>query len=128
MALSGSAQSVVISLHVGVVMDVFIGNLPADGKLVELEDLLGGKTVHSRFERRMGRDRFDKHYHYFVVFTDSDQEGYGLIERLNGVVFEGRRIAAREFIRRADRPSSRPAWSGEDRRINPEPPSEQRYR
>ena len=109
----------------GALMDVFIGNLPADGKLVELEDLLGGKTVHTRFERRMGRDRFDKDYHYFVVFTDSDNEGHGLIERLNGLVFDGRRISAREYIRRADRHPSVPSWSGEERRINLEAPSEQ---
>jgi hypothetical protein len=98
-------------------MDVFIGNLPAEGKLVELDDLLGGGDVHTRFERCLGRDRFDKNYHYFVVFTDSDDEGYALIQRLDGLVFDGCRISARKYIRRADFSGS--SWTGEERRINP---------
>lgn len=100
-------------------MDVFIGNLPANGSLIELEELMGGVPLHSRFERRTGSDCFDKHFHFFVVYTDSAEEGWALIERLNGKIFGGTRITAREFIKRAD--SSMPAadWDREERRINP---------
>lgn len=99
-------------------MDVFIGNLPAEGTLVELEELLGLQVLHSRFERRAGRDCFDKSYHYFVIFTDSDDEGSALIERLNGAKFKGNRIIAREFHPRQE--SNLPAdnWDREERRVN----------
>ena len=99
-------------------MDVFIGNLPAEGLLVELEELLGIHALHSRFERRAGRDCFDKSYHYFVIFTDSDDEGRALIKRLNGMNFGSKRIIAREFIKRVE--SNLPAadWDREERRVN----------
>lgn len=99
-------------------MDVFIGNLPADGKLVELEELLGLQVLHSRFEMRAGRDCFDKSYHYFVIYTDSDDEGWALIKRLNGMKFKANRIIAREFHQRVE--SNLPAgdWDREERRVN----------
>ncbi len=99
-------------------MDVFIGNLPAEGKLVELEELLGLQVLHSRFERRAGRDCFDKGYHYFVIFTDSDDEGSALIERLDGVEFKGNRITAREFHQRLEGNAPAANWDRKDRRVN----------
>jgi hypothetical protein len=100
-------------------MEVFIGNLPANGSLIELDEIMGGVALHSRFERRLGRDCFAKNYHYFVVFTDSDEEGWKLIERLNGKVFNGTRITAREFIQRSDSRLPAADWDREERRINP---------
>ncbi len=99
-------------------MDVFIGNLPAEGTLIELEELLGIQALHSRFERRAGRDCFDKSYHYFVIFTDSDNEGRALIERLDGMKFAGNRITAREFQQRVESNKSAADWDREERRVN----------
>lgn len=96
-------------------MDVFIGNLPADGTLVELRDLVGDQTIHTRFERRSGRDNFDRNYHYLIVHTESNQAGCRLIERLNGLLLNGQRINARGYIER----SGASRWSGDERRINP---------
>ncbi len=99
-------------------MDVFIGNLPAEARLLEIQDLLGGQSVHTRFERRMGRDCFDKDYHYFIVFTSSDNEGRALIDSLNGKIFDGCRITAREFIKRADCNAPARDWDRRERRFN----------
>ncbi len=99
-------------------MDVFIGNLPAEARLLEIQDLLGGQSVHTRFERRMGRDCFDKDYHYFIVFTASDDEGLALIHSLNGRIFDGSRITAREFIKRADCNAPARDWDRRERRFN----------
>lgn len=95
-------------------MDVFIGNLPADGRLVALRELVG-EELHTRFERRSGRDSFDRNYHYLIVHTESNQAGCALIERLNGQLFNGQRINARGYIER----SGTDRWRGNERRINP---------
>jgi RNA recognition motif-containing protein len=96
-------------------MNIFIGNLPADSTFVELKELLGEREVHTRFEQRMGRDRFDRDYHFLVVHTESNQAGMALIEQLNGITFKEHRITARGYVER----STSSGWSGEDRRINP---------
>ncbi len=96
-------------------MNVFIGNLPADSTFVELQALLGDQEIHTRFEQRMGRDRFDRDYHFLVVHTESNQAGMALIEQLNGILFKTVRITARGYVAR----SANSNWDGEDRRINP---------
>ncbi len=96
-------------------MNVFIGNLPAESTFVELQALLGDQEIHTRFEQRMGRDRFDRDYHFLVVHTKSNQAGMVLIEQLNGILFKAQRITARGYIER----SNDNRWSGTDRRINP---------
>jgi hypothetical protein len=100
-------------------MDVFIGNLPASGRLVELEVLLAGLPVHSRFERRIGLDSLDKNYHFIVISTASDAQAQALIERLDGLYFEGNRLIAREYVRRGKDTSAPADWDGAERRINP---------
>jgi len=96
-------------------MNVFIGNLPADSTFGELRELLGDQEVHTRFEQRLGRDRFDRNYHFLVVHTESNQAGMELIEQLNGMLFKEQRISARGYVERSNDKS----WSGKDRRINP---------
>lgn len=100
-------------------MEIFIGNLPADGRLIELEALLGGLSVNSRFETRTGLDCYDKNYHFVVINADSDAEGRALIERISGSHFKGNRLAAREYIRRTEDTAPAADWDGMERRINP---------
>ena len=100
-------------------MDVFIGNLPANGSSVELGELMGGVPLHNRFERCTGRDCFDRPFHYFIVYTDSDEEGWALIEHLNGKQFQGNRITAREYIDRAGSRVPAADWDRTERRVNP---------
>jgi hypothetical protein len=99
-------------------MEIFVGNLPADGRLIDLQEVLQGHKLHTRFEMHTGTDAFDRDYHYFIVVSETDDEGLALIERLNGMLFNGNRLTAREFIRRSD--STEPAvdWNREERRIN----------
>ena len=100
-------------------MDVFIGNLPAYGRLIELEELLGGLPARSRFERRIGLDSLDKNYHFFVIRTESESQGQALIESLNGMYFGGNRLIAREYVRRGKDAAALADWDGTERRINP---------
>lgn len=99
-------------------MEIFIGNLPANGRLVALQDLLGGLPAHSRFERRVGADGFDRHYHFFVIHTESDIEGQALIKRIDGMLFEGNRLTARRYIQRGKSKALAANWDGVERRIN----------
>lgn len=96
-------------------MDVFIGNLPADGTLIELNELLGNREVQTRFERHMGRNCFDRDYHFLVVHTESIQAGLALIKQLDGSLFNEQSLTARPYIARAKDSQ----WDGKDRRINP---------
>jgi hypothetical protein len=99
-------------------MDIYIGRLPVNGSKVELTDLMAGIPLHSRFDHRTGHDGQDRDFQYFVVHTESVEEGWDLIEQLNGSSYHGHRITAREYI---DRSGSRvPAadWDREERRIS----------
>jgi hypothetical protein len=99
-------------------MDVYLGKLPVNGSLIELEDLTGGATLHSHYDRRTGYSESDRDFHFFVIHTDSAEEGWNLIEQLNGITYQGVRITAREYIER--NPSSLPApdWDREERRVS----------
>jgi hypothetical protein len=99
-------------------MEIFIGNLPADGRLIDLTQILQGQRLHSRFEMHMGRDSFDSNYYYFVVITETDDEGRALIERLNGMLFNGNRLLVREFIQRSEDSAPASDWDRQERRIN----------
>ena len=99
-------------------MDVYIGKLPVNGSLIELEDLMGEIPLHSRYERRIGQDESDKDFHYFVIHTESAEEGWDLIERLNGSSYQGLRITAREYIERSASRVPAADWDREERRVN----------
>ncbi len=95
-------------------MEVFIGNLPPQATLLELMRLLEGFELKPPdFQCHEGRDRNDRNYHYFVARAPSG-DGRALIARLNGQVFQGNTIEAREYLRRA--PCEE--WTGEERRLN----------
>ena len=99
-------------------MDVYIGKLPMNGSMIELEEVMAGIPLHGRYEHRTVHDGQDRDFHYFVIHTDSVEEGWGLIEQLNGSSYRGVRITAREYIERAA--SSVPAadWDREERRVS----------
>jgi hypothetical protein len=99
-------------------MDVYIGKLPVNGNQLELADLMAGVPLHSRYEHHVGHDESARDFHYYVIHTDSSEEGWELIEQLNGSRYQGLRITAREYIKRAA--SSMPAadWDREERRFS----------
>jgi len=98
-------------------MDVFIGNLPADATLLELQELVGDFALRADFRCKQGHDRDGRPYHFFIARTENRSHGMELVARLNGLDFQGLRLAARECMPR--QPGK--AWPGEERRINPWP-------
>jgi hypothetical protein len=99
-------------------MDVYIGKLPVNGSLNELDDLLAGIPLHNRYEHRIGHDGLDRDFHYFIIHMDTVEEGWDLIEQLNGLNYQGFRITAREYIRRAASSVPAPDWDREERRVS----------
>ncbi len=94
-------------------MQIFIGNLPGEATLTELQGFLGSLHVHSTVEYGRGCDFQALDYHYFVIRADTRAMGKRLIQQFDGHSFHGRQVEAREYIQRT--PSG---WSGEERRIN----------
>jgi hypothetical protein len=95
-------------------MDVFIGNLPGEATLASLDSFLGGLHLKADFECHSGRDRRSRSYHFLVARTEAPEAGRELIRQLNGRVFEGHTLEAREYIQR--RPGN--TWQGAERRVN----------
>lgn len=96
-------------------MEVFIGNLPGQATLGELVDFLKGIELRTDFRFQKGRDRDNQDYHFVVARADSREDGLALIARLNGQLFEGQRIEAREYHRREEQGG----WEEQrERRVN----------
>ncbi len=95
-------------------MDVFIGNLPGTATLVELTAFLHGINLRTDFQCHQGQDEHARNYHFVVARTTTPEEGEALIASLNGRLFEGQRIEAREYHPRG----SRQEWESAERRIN----------
>ncbi len=96
-------------------MDVFIGNLPGNATLAELHDLVGEFDLRADFRCSKGHDRDGQPYHYFIAHTENRQQGNKLIDRLNGLAFQGSLLSVRECVFR-QQPND---WGDADRRINP---------
>lgn len=97
-------------------MEVFIGNLSADAKLIEIHHILGAYEMHSDFTTHEGKDCDHRKYHYVIVAINSNEQAKALIERLNGTEFCGQPLEVREYIQRDE--SLQQSWQGENRRIN----------
>jgi hypothetical protein len=97
-------------------MDVFIGNLPGEATLAELQAFLGDLKLHSDVRHCNGRDHTHKDYHFFVIQAVERQQALALIERFNGSMFHGRAVEAREYVCR--KPQG--PWQGRERRVNGE--------
>jgi len=99
-------------------MDVYIGKLPVNGSQNSLEALISGIPLPGHYECRTGFDGQDRDFQYFVVHTESVEEGWDLIERLNGLSYQGHRITVREYIRRTSSRLPAADWDREERRLN----------
>ncbi len=97
-------------------MEVFIGNLSAKAKLIEIHNILGEFDMHSDFTTHEGKNCDHSQYHFVVVITKDEIEAKKLINRLNGYDFIGRKLDVREYMHRdVDKQNK---WQGDDRRIN----------
>lgn len=97
-------------------MEVFIGNLSAKTKLIEIHNILGEFQMHSDFSTYEGKNCDHSKYHFVVVKSDSEKLADDLINRLNGYEFDGQALDVREYIHRDVKKQNQ--WKGEDRRIN----------
>jgi hypothetical protein len=96
-------------------VQIFIGNLPGDATLRELDEFLGGLKLSANTQVCRGVNAHAENYHYFLAQVEDPQQADALIGRLNGKLFLGRPIEARRFVKR----KCREPWRGQERRINP---------
>ncbi len=103
-------------------MEVFVGNLPLETTAHDLRGLVGytEQPVYFRIVRK--RARSGEIICYGVASAPSEEMGRRLIERLSRMELGGRRLVAREYVRRnygnerrAVDWRSRP-WHGPERR------------
>ncbi len=105
-------------------MEVFIGNLPGEATIEELRNFVGEIHLHNNFECRKGWDMSNSNYYYFIARMNNCQDGEQLINKINGKLFHGRIVTAREFVQRASNDQENPCDEIE-RRINTNQPTEQ---
>jgi hypothetical protein len=96
-------------------MDVFIGNLPGNATLADLHEFVGDFELRADFKCCKGHKKEQGHYHFFVARTHTRKEALEMIAHLNGRLFKGAKIEAREYRKR----SETAFWKGNERRINP---------
>jgi hypothetical protein len=96
-------------------MDVYIGNLPGGATLAELHEFIGDFKLRADFQCCKGQAKEQGHYHFFIARTQTRKEGLEMIAQINGRVFEGVTVVAREYHQRQEAA----AWNRPERRINP---------
>ena len=94
-------------------MLIFIGNLPRNATLVELEKILGRENFRVRYSSHRGKRKDKSEYHCILVNTEIDNVGHKLIEQIDGLKLANNILVARQYI---DREISGD-WQGENRRI-----------
>jgi hypothetical protein len=92
---------------------IFVGNLPRDATLVELEKILGRENLRVRCSSHRGERKDKSEYHCILVNTESDLVGQKLIGQIDGLKLGDNNLVARRYI---DREISGD-WQGENRRI-----------
>ncbi|MBL7002643.1 MAG: hypothetical protein ISR69_01280 [Gammaproteobacteria bacterium] len=97
-------------------MEVFIGNLSAKAKLIEIHNILGDYNMHSDFTTFEGKKCDHSKYHFVVVTVGAEKQALELISRLNKMEFCGQLLDVREYIHRDT--ARQQQYCGVDRRIN----------
>jgi hypothetical protein len=95
-------------------MFVFIGNLPGDTQLTEIQKLLGERDMQFDYTAYQGRLSNDSDYHFILVKMENSESADSLIDKLRGKSFRGVELDARHFIKRKKQNN----WIESERRIN----------
>ncbi len=95
-------------------MLVFIGNLPGDTHLQEIQEIVGDRDMLVDYKTYRARPADNQDYHFVLAKTDSKDSAAALIRKLNGTAFRGVEIEARHFVKR----KKLAAWQGVERRGN----------
>ena len=93
-------------------MLVFIGNLPGNSPLIELQHFLGNHEMSVDYSAH----RHEKvGSHFLLIKTNSFESADDLIRDLNGKSFNSVKIEARKFIKRN---KEQQKWTKEERRTS----------
>jgi hypothetical protein len=93
-------------------MLVFVGNLPGDSTLLELQNFLGNHEMSVDFSAHQHEINGS---HFLLIKTNSFESAEDLISDLNGKRFNSVKIEARRFIKRSEQPQE---WTKEERRTS----------
>ena len=94
---------------------LFIGNIPGEALLVDIYEFLGGLELRADFHARQGKDCERNTYHYVVAELSAPEDIEALIDQYNGITFQGRSLAVREYQERNPCPD---VWAGVEHRVN----------
>ena len=94
-------------------MLVFIGNLPGDAPLIEIQNLLQGRDLSVDFTSHRCAEWQSRDYHFVLVKTRDSETLQNLIDEINGRLFRGHVLEARPFIKR----KAQSSWDGVERRV-----------
>lgn len=93
-------------------MHVFIGNIPGEATLLEIQKFLGNHEMSLNYSALRPHQHPELNSHCLLIKTNSHESADGLIAELNGKVFKEREIVARRYVER----KSRQPYHGVDRR------------
>ncbi len=92
-------------------MFIYIGNLPGEATLIELQEFLGDHAMSVDFSAHRHPQQSD--HHFVLIKAMGDAEADQLVSDLNGKPFKGVRVQARRWVERAEKR----AWQGPERRF-----------
>ncbi len=95
-------------------MLVFIGNLPGNSPLIELQHFLGNHEMSVDYSTHRHEDNDMDDSHFLLIKTNSFESAEDLIQDLNGKSFNSVKIEARNFICR----KKQQEWSHVERRTS----------
>ena len=93
-------------------MLVFIGNLPGDAPLVDIQQLLDGRDLSVDFSSHRCEEWKRPDYHFVLVKMRDSESLNSLINEIDGQLFHGHVLEARPFIKR----KAGSTWDGVERR------------
>ena len=95
-------------------MVVFIGNIPGETSLLEIQQLVGNREMAIDFSTHHINCIDGVGYHYVLAKAHSDESASALIEMLNDKEFNGAQLEARLFVKREQELK----WQGTNRRVS----------
>lgn len=93
-------------------MLIFVGNLPGEASLLELQNFLGNHEMSVNYSAHRQQNEHSENTHFLLIKTHSHESADELIDELNGKHFHNSQILARRYIQRR----SPQIWNGVERR------------
>lgn len=93
-------------------MHIFVGNLPGEASLLELQHFLGNHEMNVDYSSHSHDKDSHPNTHFLLIKTSSNESADKLISEINGKKFHGVTVEARRFIKRRKKYK----WDGQERR------------